>query len=86
MARTTPLGDYRNIGIMPHIDACKTTTTERILYYTGRSYKIAEGHDRTFGEMAPEAKGAISHRARAFAKLVAACFADAGPMAAGDRA
>ena len=47
---------------------------------------VAEGHDRTFGEMAPEAKGAISHRARAFAKLVAACFADAGAMAAGDRA
>ena len=47
MARTTQLDRYRNIGIMAHIDAGKTTTTERVLYYTGRSYKIGEVHEGT---------------------------------------
>ena len=45
MTRTSDLKDYRNIGIMAHIDAGKTTTTERILYYTGVSHKIGEVHD-----------------------------------------
>ncbi|MFL5507895.1 MAG: elongation factor G [Gemmatimonadales bacterium] len=45
MSRVTPLQHYRNIGIMAHIDAGKTTTTERVLYYTGKNYKIGEVHE-----------------------------------------
>ncbi len=47
MPRQVPLGQNRNIGIMAHIDAGKTTTTERILYYTGITYKLGEVHDGT---------------------------------------
>lgn len=62
MERKTPLKDTRNVGIMAHIDAGKTTTTERILYYTGKSYKIGEVHDgaATMDWMAQEQERGIT--------------------------
>ena len=62
MTRRTKLEDYRNIGIMAHIDAGKTTTTERILYFTGESHKIGETHDgaATMDFMAQEQERGIT--------------------------
>ncbi len=62
MARQYAIDDYRNFGIMAHIDAGKTTTTERILYYTGKSYKIGEVHDgaATMDFMEQEAERGIT--------------------------
>ena len=62
MARQVPLEFTRNIGIMAHIDAGKTTTTERILYYTGVNYKIGETHDgsATMDWMAQEQERGIT--------------------------
>lgn len=62
MARVTPLNRYRNVGIMAHIDAGKTTTTERVLLYTGRTHKIGEVHDggATMDWMAQEQERGIT--------------------------
>ncbi|MGB1907935.1 MAG: elongation factor G, partial [Spongiibacter sp.] len=62
MARKTPIGRYRNIGICAHVDAGKTTTTERVLFYTGLSHKIGEVHDgaATMDWMAQEQERGIT--------------------------
>ena len=62
MARKTPITGYRNIGIVAHVDAGKTTTTERILFYTGISHKIGEVHDgaATMDWMAQEQERGIT--------------------------
>ena len=75
MARSTPLSLYRNVGIMAHIDAGKTTTTERILFYTGVSHKIGEVHDgaATMDWMAQEQERGIT-----ITSAATTCFWDRG--------
>src|ERR1700686_2684738 len=73
MPRTTPLERYRNIGICAHSDAGKTTTTERILYYTGKSHKIGEVHD---GAATMDFMEQEQERRAAIASAATACFWD----------
>jgi len=71
MARTTPLERYRNIGIVAHVDAGKTTTTERILFYTGLSHKIGEVHD---GPATMDWRGQEQERGITITSAATTCF------------
>ena len=84
MPRKVSLENTRNIGIMAHIDAGKTTTTERILYYTGVNYKIGETHEgtATMDWMAQEQERGITITSAA---IHAAASANASPQSSGAR-